>query len=447
MALAESRPQDARRVRIGPWLLRAGAVLLGLIIGVAIVVRVVLLVEVGLVEDDEFTAYYSAAWAVAEGRNPYEWLVEGRPLVEDRDYHYTPTLAMLLAPLAPMLDYPTARWAWLGFSALCLVVGVALVWRTSGLRLRGGMLVAVLPFVTLLPAAISSLGTGTISPQLLLAIAVAYAALLSRRPEAAGGALALAAHVKSFPALLGGYLLLRREWRALAAAIVSGIALLALSIAVVGWGPHWDYVNHVVPAQRRWFGMPLNISINGFVTRLFTENAFAVPVVAAGALAQVAIAASVLALLALTAVAIWRAHDRAGQAVAFGLAVVAMLLVSPINGQYNLVIAILPLAIVTARVQAERPRHLRWLLVVLLLLSLPVEPCDLAPLRDACVDESGVVAVKELFWRQGWGNLLVSGPFFGLLALWALLLRLGQEAAQPAAARPARSLAGQPLDV
>ena len=38
----------------------------------------------------------------------------------------------------------------------------------------------------------------------------------------------------------------------------------------------------------------------------------------------------------------------------------------------------------------------------------------------------------DLPWRQGWGNLLIDGPFFGLLALWGLLVRQCLEPPVPA---------------
>ena len=104
---------------------------------------------------------------------------------------------------------------------MCLVAALWLVWCTSGLRLDRAPLAAILPFFILMPAMMSALGTGKVSPQLLLLIAAAYALLAAERDGAAGGALALVAYVKSFPGLLLGYLLLRRRWRALAAAIIA----------------------------------------------------------------------------------------------------------------------------------------------------------------------------------------------------------------------------------
>jgi hypothetical protein len=260
-------------------------------------------------------------------------------------------------------------------------------------------------------------------PLLTLVTAGTYAAVLARRQGLAGGLVAIGADLKSFPALLGGYLLLRRQWRAALAALGAGLALLLVSLLTLGWAAHWTYLTGVIPAQRRWFGMPLNVSLTGLFTRLFSDSGFGTPVVNAPVLAQAAIVLTSTALLAASAYAVWRARaDRGGEAAAFGLAIVAMLLLSPINGQYNLVIALVPLAIAAAAVQRAWPRHLRWLLLIALLLSLPVEPCDLAPLRDVCVGPAGLAS--GLPWRAGWGTLLITGPFWGLLALWGLLWRL-----------------------
>ncbi|HLH21033.1 MAG TPA: glycosyltransferase family 87 protein [Chloroflexota bacterium] len=417
-----ARPRPGAPGRGRTWARNAGVVALALLLLLAIGVRVVLVVQGGLVAGDDFTPYWNGARAVAAGQSPYAWLAENRPQ-EVPDYIYPPLLAMLLAPFALVLDYAAARWAWLALSAACLLVAAALAWRTSGLRARGPGKMALVPLLVLLPAATSALGAGTLSPVLALTTAGTFAAALGGRGRLAGALVAVGAYLKSFPALLGGYLLLRRQWRAALAALASGLLLVAASLLLLGWQVHWAYLTGVIPAQRRWFGMPLNVSLTGLFTRLFSAGGFGTPVVDAPALASLAIGATTAALLAASAYAIWRARsDRGGEAAAFGLAVVAMLLLSPINGQYNLVIAVVPVAVAAAAVQRAWPRHLRWLLLIALLLSLPVEPCDLALLRDACMGPAGLA--EGLPWRQAWGSLLITGPLWGLLALWALLFRL-----------------------
>lgn len=403
-------------------------------------VRAVGMIEENWAVGDDFTPYWNGAVAVAEGRNPYGWLAEGRPQ-EVRDYIYPPLLALLLAPFTALMDYPTARWAWLGFSVLCTVAGLVLVWRTSRLRARGRAALALLPFLALIPPTTGALGFGQLSPQLLLVIAGAYAAVGARRMGAAGALLAVGTYLKSFPGVIALYLLARRRWRGCVVALGAGAALVALSLLVLGVQPHWDYLSGVVPAQRRWFAAMSNISFTGLFTRLFTTNLFAAPVVVADGLAALAIALCAGVVLAVSAYAIWRARaDGAAEAAAFGVAVVAALVVSPINGTQNLLIAALPLAVAAAHVQAAWPHGLRWLLVVTLLLSLPVEPCDLAPLRGWCLQDAAGLPLAALPWRLGWGNLLTAGPLLGLLALWGLLVRCClQPPALAAATRPGAS--------
>ena len=189
----------------------------------------------------------------------------------------------------------------------------------------------------------------------------------------------------------------------------------------VGWETHLTYLNAVVPRQAYLFAAPFNVSLTGFFGRLLTENAFTTPLVSAEGLARGLTAASSALLVGITALGTWRAHQgAAGTALAYGLATVAALLVSPVNGVYNHVIVALPMAIAIGRTQAAWPRGRMWLLASAVLLGLPVEPCSLAPVQPTCVQAASLAALP---WRAGWGNLLVSGPLVGMLLLWLMLLR------------------------
>src|SRR5215212_4174073 len=107
----------------------------------AIVGALVVLVSVGHIittiestmgDFDDFTPYWNGAKSVAAGHSPYEWLAENRPQ-EVPDYIYPPLLALVLAPFTLVLDYPTARWVWLGISTLFVAASVPLIWRAGGL--------------------------------------------------------------------------------------------------------------------------------------------------------------------------------------------------------------------------------------------------------------------------------------------------------------------------
>jgi hypothetical protein len=101
----------------------------------------------------------------------------------------------------------------------------------------------------------------------------------------------------------------------------------------------------------------------------------------------------------------------------FAITVGAMLMLSPVNGEYNLIIALLPLAVASTQIQGRDVVRAAWFMAAAILLSLPV-------------DFSPWLRIAPLFSRMGWGTLLAAGPLYGLLALWALLLVLCLESAR-----------------
>ena len=387
----------------------------------------------------DYESYWNGARSVAAGAQPYAWLAENLA-AGSRRLPLPALLAVLLAPLALVLDYATLRGLWLVLNLACLAAAVWLVWRTSRLSWRQHGRLAGLAALALLPSTIWALGCGQPSPILLLVVAGAYAALAAGRPAVAGGVVALGASLKVFPLLIGGYLLLRGQWRGVGALVGVGLALLALTLAVVGWPAHWAYFADVVPLFDRWYGGPFNVSIPGVVTRLLVEKPFTTPWRSVAPIGQ--------AWSRSRPSPCWRrrptpcgAHQDGGRRapVGFGLVVVASLLSAPINGQYNLMLAAVPLAIAAA---ADGPasRARGWLVAAIVLLGLPVEFFDLWPIRVAFYPDLVAVPAATWPWRAGWGNLLTAGPFLGLLLLWGLLARgcLTAAAARPppAAAQP-----------
>jgi hypothetical protein len=369
---------------------------------------VVTLVDQGLRAggDSDFGAYWKGAVSVAGGHSPYEWLIDSRASASVSEYTYPPHLAVLLAPVTRVLDSSTARWVWLAVSVLCLVLSWALAWKTSGLYRQWRDPLAWGPVFALLPWVGLTLVVGQLSPQLSLLIVAAFAAVAAGRSATTGGLLAIAACLKIFPALLGGYLLLRRQWRAGFFAVATGLVALAGTLVVLGWETHWTYLSGIIPTQRSYVANSFNISFTGLFTRLLMPSSFTTPVASTDTLGQSLIVVTTLTLLVGTAYGIWRARrDKEGDVLAYALAVVTILLVTPVSGLYNLVIAFLPLAVATARVDPTDARGRAYLAGVMVLLFVPL--CFLVP-----------------YPFSGWNNVLASMPLFGLLTLWALLLRL-----------------------
>jgi hypothetical protein len=369
----------------------------------------------------DFDVLWSGAVTLASGHDPYAW-VTNETFADIRGYIYPPLFALVLAPFTWVLDPAAARWWWLGCGILCAATSAWLIWRVVPLRAREDRGLVLLISLPLAPVLTWALGVGQPSPELLLLITAAYAALRARRNVAAGALLALGASLKVFPAVLGGYLLLRRRWAAAASAVAVGLGLLAATSLLLGVNLYWTWLGVMSRTQedRSWVGEPAHISLPAFFTRLFTARTTTTPIVAWEPLAQLLIVLSSLAVLAAAGYAIWRARGR--DDVAYALTVVSMLLITPVSGQYNLVIAALPLAVAAARARDDWRRYGTWLVATCVLLTLPADYCHLWPVADWCVNV-WALPFSQLPWRVGGGLLLDAGMFYGLVGLWLLLLR------------------------
>jgi Glycosyltransferase family 87 len=164
----------------------------------------------------DFRCYYLAAQHVARGESPY--LSDG--------YLYPPLLACALTPLAP-LSYVPARWVWFLFSHICLLAAAWLTWRQLGPDWKAAGIVAVV--WSLGAAAGESVSLGQIGPQLTLLLAMIYTSTGSRQGACIGTAFAL----KLIPGVLCAIPVLRRDWRAVSAAIAVAAVLLAVPWAIV----------------------------------------------------------------------------------------------------------------------------------------------------------------------------------------------------------------------
>lgn len=229
----------------------------------------------------DFSAYYAAARALR--LNPHANIysipvlsasaIAGHVLAPPGlPYLYTPLPALLLTPLT-LFSFPVAAdiffainvLAWL----LCMLVVAREVHQLLGTSLAthdgspargalGRLLADPAPLVALAICAplfflgrpgVSTLGNGQIN--FLVLLPLAYVPWLTRHghERSVGVAIAFATMLKLTPAVLLLYLLLRRRWHALGAALITLVALTALCLLIVG--PH---VFFVYPASFLQYG-------------------------------------------------------------------------------------------------------------------------------------------------------------------------------------------------
>jgi hypothetical protein len=174
-----------------------------------------------------FGVFYAGAENAMAGRVVYE--------TEYGLYVYTPVVLLFFYPFAYLFDFPTAVLAFRVFNVVwvagyaAVVAGfvgrVADVERVDRLLVFGFVAGTVYP-VTVVATANMGIVFGSL-------LGVGFVLLERDRPS--GGAVwALASLVKGFPALWGLYMLRVRRFRAVGAAIVTGVGATLLGIALYG---------------------------------------------------------------------------------------------------------------------------------------------------------------------------------------------------------------------
>lgn len=180
------------------------------------------------------SVYVTAADTWLAGGDPYGVHPPGLP---GYYFIYPPIMLLVFAPYA-ILGGPTLAYA--GQLLSNLAVGVAIAWVLGralgrrGIDLAGVDWLVIGGFVIASPLGVAQFIQGQTTLWLALALAVGFDLVDRDRPVAGGAAFALAATVKLFPAVTGLWLLRRRAWRGVAAAVGVGLGALALGAAIVG---------------------------------------------------------------------------------------------------------------------------------------------------------------------------------------------------------------------
>jgi len=233
------------------------------------------------VEHSCMSAYFEAArFAQASTENLYDsTLYQPRHigLLKVDSYHYPPPF--LLLPQALRLvttDFLQLRALWFAIQTLVFAGAVAAlaVWigeRIGAFALLGGL------FVLTTPTVLYSLQMGNFQTTAVALGAVALVLLVTQRIKTGAPILAYVALSKIFPGLLVVYLLLARRWRAVAWTAAFGVALIVLTVLVLGPQPFADFVHHELPAISDGRAFPQserpnvaasNTSIYGLTVRL-----------------------------------------------------------------------------------------------------------------------------------------------------------------------------------
>jgi len=293
--------------------------------------------------------YVHAARTLIDGGDIYANRPPDRPGLP---YLYPPIVTVLFVPHA-LLGSDLAAFALqtvlnlAAGAATAVVVARALARRGVAVTRADTALFAA--FVTLSTYGAIQLVNGQVNLWLGLAFAVGFDRL-DRDPRLAGAAFALAALVKVFPAAVGVLLLRLRAWRAVAAAVVTGVGGLAAGL-VLGPGPTETYLTRVLVERYRgesFQGLPSPTANVGGIQRQLATLGVDPPWLTPLALLLVG------AGLAL----VYRRVETPFDRQVAGLAtVVAILLFFPLQPLY-FPLLVFPLLVVLVRLPSGRPRLL-----------------------------------------------------------------------------------------
>jgi hypothetical protein len=321
---------------------------------------------------------------------------------------HPPVAVLATLPFGLIADYPTAHLVWNLCTFALFLLGVWLVLRelsptvagvcdpgsdkpasqrpateTKGLRatrLCGWQ--AVFPVVTVLLCAdpvLSQLFQGQLNFLIGFLLMAGWVADRRGYQTLAGVTVGAAAALKLFPGFLVLYFLAARRWRAAGVLVAVAAGLNLVALAAFGMGAFTTYIREVLPSLEVFRGSWSNVSAAGFCRRV--ANSLGVPGLGpiAGGVCQLAVAAVVVR-------AAWRARSAAERGRAYCLAVVGMLLASPVAWGHYFVLLVLPFLLLWWRLPAGSPRTVFLALLVVFCL----------PLRSFANWAMGVAAAGQL---------------------------------------------------
>ncbi len=212
---------------------------------------------------------------------------------------------------------------------------------------------------------------------LLLLLVAACWAYLRGFHAAAGALVAIAAACKIFPLVFFVLFLRRKDWRALIWGAVTGLAAVALSVAIFGWNAHYTYLHEILPWTLHGEAMPpyvVSASISGVLHRLFLYEPQWNPHPWHSSPLCFALLQPTLEMLVLAPAILLIGRDKSRETtlLEWSALLVASLAVTPVPTVYDFVLMVFPACVlVSVLLQRKRYGWLAFLLIVYCAIGLP----------------------------------------------------------------------------
>lgn len=307
----------------------------------------------------DFNHYYASALVMREGGDPYKTDLQpigarlGLKIDQINRATYPPTFIWCFSPLT-RLPLREAFFVWQAISLACLAAGLVLLMRgTVSGRAAKWLTLAVVLFAPVELHMAYSQSQFMVFLMLVLAIL----ALEHSRDGEAGLILAAAALLRAYPLAMGGYLVVRQQWRALAWMVAGLVAGGAITVAAVGLHTCLDFRYAIALVTTRLFiQSQSNIALGSFISRFFWRLSD-YGLIASHESVRRAVSFGVCGALAIAvAMLTWTRnggeHDVDRRA--YSLWVATMILISPTAWDHYLVLLLLPFIQITSAAVAGR---------------------------------------------------------------------------------------------
>lgn len=330
------------------------------------------------------------------------------------DVNAHPPATVLVALPFGLLDDSAAFLLWNSLSLLALLLSLGIIVRELELPLTSELFsLLVCGFLVSEPLFMHFV-YGQINLLILWLLTLAWWADRRNRPWMAGLCVGIAASLKFFPGFLAVYFLGRKAGRAVAAAAVGFAGLNLLTAAILGTGAFRDYLAVGLPSAAAFRGAFGNASLPALWTKCFAATGIHGPAVSLWTAPWLAHALTAASWLILSAV-VWRSARQVDSEWArhrsFSLALIGMLLASPVTWEHYFVLLLLPLLWLTYRSVHGWPRAV-WFAVTAAMLWLTTLRLAQGQWPEVFRPASATV----------WHTLLVfSLPCYALLSLFTLV--------------------------
>jgi hypothetical protein len=407
----------------------------------------------------DFPNYYIAARLAHEGYDTsrmYEWTWIER----EKDHHSIDVRVIGLAPITPfstLVIWPLTGLAPLAAKHVWILTNLLLLfplgWFLQSMTGLGYRRIA-LAFALSVPF-YRNLEYGQLYVLLLLLITAACWAYVRGFRALAGGLIAIAAACKIFPILFFVFFLQRRDWRALTWGAITGIAAVAISVAIFGWNVHRTYLHEILPWALHGGGLQpyqAGASISGVLHYLFlSEPQWNPHPWHYSPLCYALLLAAVQMLVLAPAILLIRRDDVTQSRILLEWSALLTASLTDLRADaasYNFVLVILPVCVL-ATLLLRRKRY-GWLVALLIaylgigfplpirhtmmgpaiLLYLPRLPLMFALLSGIYVllwrDPSSVYASRD-WTRYAWGAAMAASVVFSALSIFHLERAVRQE--------------------